>query len=207
MPTRLACISIDLDGLGHYEALHGLPRKSSPDAVAKVAPPRLAELLDERAAKGTFFAIGNEGRLMAFHRAGVRRSQPRPGHHRAQRVDVIADRPPPHKGSLDRRGPAPHERVVHRIAWFGQARDEVPVALAFELYQRLALRVRDVGIGHDVAGRDAVGGVVGYDRRQCRAQRARREGRGEVLCAQDGAEVSRGSAPGGGSGSHRAGRT
>jgi len=57
---RLASISIDLDGLRHYEALYGLAFKSSPDAVARLAPERLSGLLDERAAKGTFFAIGHE---------------------------------------------------------------------------------------------------------------------------------------------------
>ncbi len=57
---RLASISIDLDGLRHYEALHGLPAESRADAVVTCAPPRLADLLDERRAKGTFFAIGSE---------------------------------------------------------------------------------------------------------------------------------------------------
>ncbi len=57
---RLASISIDLDGLGHYEALYGLAPQSAPDAVARLAPGRLAELLDAQGAKGTFFAIGDE---------------------------------------------------------------------------------------------------------------------------------------------------
>lgn len=57
---RLASVSIDLDGLHHYEALLGLPSQSRADAVARLAPVRLAELLDRVRAKGTFFAIGNE---------------------------------------------------------------------------------------------------------------------------------------------------
>jgi len=57
---RLASISVDLDGLPHYEALYGLAPQSAPDAVASLAPGRLAGLLDERGAKGTFFAIGKE---------------------------------------------------------------------------------------------------------------------------------------------------
>ena len=57
---RLASISIDLDGLRHYEALYGLEAASSLDAVARLAPPRLAELLSEVGAQGTFFAIGDE---------------------------------------------------------------------------------------------------------------------------------------------------
>lgn len=57
---RLASISVDLDGLGHYEALHGLPKKSRPDAVGTIAPQRLSELLNAQGAKGTFFVIGSE---------------------------------------------------------------------------------------------------------------------------------------------------
>ena len=57
---RLASISIDLDGLRHYEQLYGLKPESAVDAVARLAPPRLAGLLDEVSAKGTFFAIGRE---------------------------------------------------------------------------------------------------------------------------------------------------
>jgi hypothetical protein len=57
---RLASISADLDGLPHYEALYGLAPESAPDAVARLAPGRLATLLDARGARGTFFAIGKE---------------------------------------------------------------------------------------------------------------------------------------------------
>jgi hypothetical protein len=57
---RLASISIDLDGLRHYEALYGLAAHGAPDPVARLAPARLAGLLAEVGAKGTFFAIGSE---------------------------------------------------------------------------------------------------------------------------------------------------
>jgi hypothetical protein len=61
---RLASISIDLDGLAHYARLHGLPAEALADgastAVARLAPGRLAEILDGAQAKGTFFAIGDE---------------------------------------------------------------------------------------------------------------------------------------------------
>jgi peptidoglycan/xylan/chitin deacetylase (PgdA/CDA1 family) len=61
---RLASISIDLDGLAHYARLHGLAPDSLPEdastAVARLAPGRLAEILDERGTKGTFFVIGEE---------------------------------------------------------------------------------------------------------------------------------------------------
>ncbi len=61
---RLACVTIDLDGLSHYARLHGLSPEAMPEgaatAVARLAPGRLAELLDAHGAKGTFFAIGEE---------------------------------------------------------------------------------------------------------------------------------------------------
>jgi hypothetical protein len=61
---RLASISIDLDGLANYARLHGLSPEALPaegsTAVARIAPGRLAEILEARSAKGTFFAIGEE---------------------------------------------------------------------------------------------------------------------------------------------------
>jgi peptidoglycan-N-acetylglucosamine deacetylase len=61
---RLASISVDLDGLAHYARLHGLAADSLPEgattAVARLAPGRLAEILEGRGVKGTFFAIGEE---------------------------------------------------------------------------------------------------------------------------------------------------
>jgi hypothetical protein len=61
---RLASVSIDLDGLANYARLHGLsPEALSVEgstAVARLAPGRLAEMLEARSAKGTFFAIGEE---------------------------------------------------------------------------------------------------------------------------------------------------
>jgi hypothetical protein len=59
-----ASISIDLDGLGHYAALHGL----SPDVagaaarglVHRVAVPRFTELVEAAGGRGTIFVIGSE---------------------------------------------------------------------------------------------------------------------------------------------------
>jgi len=60
----LASISIDLDGLAHYAALHGLqPELVSTEArglVHQVAVPRFTELLESVGAKGTLFVIGGE---------------------------------------------------------------------------------------------------------------------------------------------------
>ncbi len=63
---RLACINVDLDGLGHYAAIHGLPDSvlgpGGADAVARLAPGRLCELLAGVGSglPGTFFAIGED---------------------------------------------------------------------------------------------------------------------------------------------------
>src|SRR5512144_497467 len=60
----LASISIDLDGLPHSAALHGLaPAVVSAEArglVHRVAVPRFAELLEGVGGKGTLFVIGGE---------------------------------------------------------------------------------------------------------------------------------------------------
>jgi peptidoglycan/xylan/chitin deacetylase (PgdA/CDA1 family) len=60
----LASISIDLDGLPHYAALHGLPPDVvSPEAralVHRVAVPRFAELVEGAGGRGTLFVIGAE---------------------------------------------------------------------------------------------------------------------------------------------------
>ena len=60
----LASISIDLDGLSHYAALHGL----APDVVTaearalvhRVAVPRFAELVEGVRGRGTLFVIAGE---------------------------------------------------------------------------------------------------------------------------------------------------
>jgi len=60
----LASISVDLDGLGHYAALHGLaPEVVSAEAAALVhsrAVPRFAELVEAAGGRGTLFVIGGE---------------------------------------------------------------------------------------------------------------------------------------------------
>ncbi|HVP59538.1 MAG TPA: polysaccharide deacetylase family protein [Myxococcaceae bacterium] len=60
----LASISIDLDGLGHYPALHGLPAgvvsAEARGLVHRVAVPRFAELVEGVGGRGTLFVIGSE---------------------------------------------------------------------------------------------------------------------------------------------------
>ena len=61
---RLACINIDLDGLAHYAAIHGLPDEALPpgavDLVDRVAIDRFVGLCDAAGVKGTLFAIGGD---------------------------------------------------------------------------------------------------------------------------------------------------
>ena len=60
----LASISIDLDGLGHYAALHGLaPEVVTAEAralVHQVAVPRFAELVEGAGGRGTLFVIAGD---------------------------------------------------------------------------------------------------------------------------------------------------
>ena len=60
---QLFSVSVDLDGLGCYAAIHGLPG-ALPDAalraVPEVALARFCELFAELKLKATFFAIGSE---------------------------------------------------------------------------------------------------------------------------------------------------
>ena len=77
--TALCSVSVDLDGLGCYAAIHGLDPAALPDAalraVPEVAVARLCELFDALGLRATFFAIGRElpygpARIAAAARAG-----------------------------------------------------------------------------------------------------------------------------------------
>lgn len=78
----MASVSVDLDGLSHYCAIHGLPAAVlSPRAkrlIYEVALPRFAALFAEHGLPATYFAIGDDLRdpvageaLAAVHRAGA----------------------------------------------------------------------------------------------------------------------------------------
>lgn len=64
MSARLFSVSVDLDGLGCYAAVHGLPEASLDEralrAVPEVALGRFAELFGGLGLRATFFAIGRE---------------------------------------------------------------------------------------------------------------------------------------------------
>src|SRR5471032_2358212 len=59
-------VSVDLDGLGCYAAIHGLPpplEDRAQRAVPHVALMRLCELFDSLPAKATLFVIGREAHI------------------------------------------------------------------------------------------------------------------------------------------------
>ncbi|MFT3921452.1 MAG: polysaccharide deacetylase family protein [Myxococcales bacterium] len=76
--SKLAAISVDLDEIDCYAAIHGLTSgELRMDAIYVRALPRLVGLFDELGVKATFFAIGtslakaeNAGRLRLLHEAG-----------------------------------------------------------------------------------------------------------------------------------------
>jgi peptidoglycan/xylan/chitin deacetylase (PgdA/CDA1 family) len=61
---KLACVSVNLDGLPHYCRVHGLDERTLPPAgataVGRRATERFADLLDRRHLPGTFFAVGED---------------------------------------------------------------------------------------------------------------------------------------------------
>lgn len=62
MTTRLASLSVDLDEIPCYAAIHGLPvpEDESADAIYRAALPRFLRLFREEGIRATFFAIGRD---------------------------------------------------------------------------------------------------------------------------------------------------
>jgi len=76
---KLASISVDLDEVGCYGAVHGveIPEGPALHAVYDRCVPRLVELFDEESIRATFFAIGsdldrahNRDRIASLHESG-----------------------------------------------------------------------------------------------------------------------------------------
>ena len=79
MKRKLASISVDLDEVGCYGAIHGveIPEGPALHAVYDRCIPRLAELFDAESTRATFFAIGsdleralNRDTVASLHEAG-----------------------------------------------------------------------------------------------------------------------------------------
>jgi peptidoglycan-N-acetylglucosamine deacetylase len=74
----LASLSIDLDGLEHYHAIHGLPAPApGPEPVYGKASARFGEVCDRLGVKGTVFCVGRDlarapgaAAARALHEAG-----------------------------------------------------------------------------------------------------------------------------------------
>jgi peptidoglycan/xylan/chitin deacetylase (PgdA/CDA1 family) len=77
---RLCAVSVDLDEIPCYAAIHGLPLTSltATDAVYRAALPRLEQLFDELELRATFFAIGSD--LKHAHAASAVRRLAQRGH-------------------------------------------------------------------------------------------------------------------------------
>jgi hypothetical protein len=62
MKHRLAALSVDLDEVGCYTAIHGLgpPPPDVAHAIYRRAVPRFVELFDDIGANSTFFAVGRD---------------------------------------------------------------------------------------------------------------------------------------------------
>lgn len=57
---RLANISIDLDGIAHYHAIHGLDGEADPTAIYDVALPRFLACVEAHGARATLFVITSD---------------------------------------------------------------------------------------------------------------------------------------------------
>ncbi len=97
---KLLCLSIDVDGIEHYRAIHGLAPSSSvddPRAVHRQGVRRLAALADSEGFQLTWFVIGRdleEPTFAAFCRA------------RAERGDELGNHTLDHRYDLTRLGRA-----------------------------------------------------------------------------------------------------
>jgi hypothetical protein len=60
MHSTLANVSIDLDGIACYHAIHGLPTPRGQDPVYSVGLQRFLELMDELSVPATLFTVGRD---------------------------------------------------------------------------------------------------------------------------------------------------
>jgi hypothetical protein len=80
-PRRLCAVSVDLDEIPCYTAIHGLSlplTEAAQQAVYRKALPRLAALFDAHGVRATFFAIGRD--LEHAHAASALRTLAAQGH-------------------------------------------------------------------------------------------------------------------------------
>jgi peptidoglycan-N-acetylglucosamine deacetylase len=122
MSSRLASISVDLDSLGHYCRIQGLPESLLTDRaralVADVAIPRFLELFDAVKAPATFFVIASDlpqpglsGALRRSAASGVELASHSFSHDyalsRRSRVEIEADLRRAHEAIVSETGQTP----------------------------------------------------------------------------------------------------
>lgn len=143
--SRSTAVTIDVDGIGHYNRLHGLAAPADrPDPVYSTAIPRFLDLLEEAAVPATFFVIGRE---LADHEALFQTA--------AARGSELASHSYDHDYGLFRR---PYESIVHdlrRAKACIEAVSGAPVAgfraPGYNLSPALMRACRDVGHRYDAS--------------------------------------------------------
>jgi peptidoglycan-N-acetylglucosamine deacetylase len=91
----LLSISVDLDEIEHYRAIHGLPTASHENVVFERAVPRLSDWAKQRAIPLTWFVVGKDLRLAANAEAVARlaRAGDELGNHSFSHVYDLVRRP------------------------------------------------------------------------------------------------------------------
>lgn len=96
MAQRLCALSVDLDEIGHYHAIHGMPAPASDRApIYDIAVPRLVRLAGALDVPLTFFAVG--GDLSRDRSAAVLRDAVAEGH-------AVGNHTQSHRYDFTRRG-------------------------------------------------------------------------------------------------------
>lgn len=99
MSEHVTAVSVDLDGLSCYHAIHGLPppRETERDIVLQRCLPRFLEVFDELGVKATFFVIGADalrelddaGSGAKWLRTAVREGHELGNHSHAHAYDLV----------------------------------------------------------------------------------------------------------------------
>jgi peptidoglycan/xylan/chitin deacetylase (PgdA/CDA1 family) len=143
--ARLASVSVDLDGLEHYRAIHGLgPGGAGDDPVYAHAVPRFCDLFAEVGVRATFFAIGRD--LEDPDRAAALRAARDAGHE-------VANHSYTHPYDLVRRGDDEVEAEVVRGEEAIRAAVGAPCAgfraPGYNLDERILAACRRLGYRYD----------------------------------------------------------
>ncbi len=110
----LLSISVDLDAVAHYRAIHGLPARAEDDLLFARAVPRLADWAKQRELPLTWFVVGAD--LASAHNAEILAALASAGHelasHSFSHHYDLTRRPAPEMRSEVERGVAALERAA-----------------------------------------------------------------------------------------------